>query len=130
MKLFTTTFNRTSSYLGDIKGATAATIITLPVSIGYGTITFASLGNELSSQAVLAGIYAAVFCGFFAALFGGTSTQITTPKASLTLLLAAFVADISSEIPIGFENRIELILALAALVVFVAGLFQILLGSL
>lgn len=130
MKLFPKFINVVDRYSGDIKGATAATIITLPVSIGYGTIAFSSLGSGLSSQAVLSGIYAAVFCGLLAALFGGTATQITTPKASLTLLLAAFVTDISLHIPSHLESRIELIIALAASVILIAGMFQILLGTL
>jgi MFS superfamily sulfate permease-like transporter len=83
------------SYIrGDLSGAIAAAIVTLLMSIGYGLIAFAPLGADYASHAVLTGVYAAVFCGFFAALFGGTPIQITAPKAPLALALASVLSGI------------------------------------
>ncbi|MBN1302259.1 MAG: SLC26A/SulP transporter family protein [Melioribacteraceae bacterium] len=120
--------NKIQLTTGDIKGAVSASIITLPVSIGYGTIAFASLGAGFSSGAVLTGIYAAVFCGLLSALFGGTPTRITTPKASLTLLLATFITGLSDSLPEETFGRTEIIIGLTALCIFTAGLVQIILG--
>lgn len=124
-----------SNIKGDLSGAVSAAIVTLLMSLGYGLIAFAPLGADYATHAALAGIYAAVFCGFFAALFGGTPIQITAPKAPLALVVASVVAGLIASPairdlwPLAATQR-ETIVGLAFFCVFIGGIFQLLLGAL
>ncbi|NIS74380.1 MAG: hypothetical protein GTO08_03705, partial [Deltaproteobacteria bacterium] len=116
---------------GDLMGSIAAAITTIPLSIGYGIIAFAPLGSEFIPIASLIGIYAAIFAGFLAPLFGGTHIQITCPNAPLTLILASFIATMAAKLEIiDVPTRFTLIVGLASLCVLIAGTVQILFGAL
>ncbi|MEZ7916069.1 MAG: SulP family inorganic anion transporter, partial [Polaribacter sp.] len=71
-----------------------------------------------------AGLYGAIFISFFAALFGGTNTQISGPTAPMTAVSMVVIAGIVA------ANDGDVTKALPAiLTVFIlAGLFQIILG--
>ncbi|MBF0450928.1 MAG: zinc-ribbon domain-containing protein [Candidatus Magnetomorum sp.] len=119
-----------SNIKGDFSGAISAAIITLPMSIGYGIIAFAPLGLQFAPQAALLGIYTAIFGAFIAAFLGGTPLQITGPKAPLTLILSAVIANLCIQLPTTIENREILIVGMGALCVGFAGFFQLLFGIL
>lgn len=102
---------------GDAFGGITAGIVALPLALAFGVSS--GLGPS-------AGLYGAIFIGFFAALFGGTPTQISGPTAPMTAvslviiagLIAANNGDVSKALP-------------AILTVFLlAGLIQIVLGIL
>ena len=104
-----------SNIKGDAFGGITAGIVALPLALAFGVSS--GLGPS-------AGLYGAIFISFFAALFGGTSTQISGPTAPMTavsmVVIAGIVAandgDVSKALP-------------AILTVFIlAGLFQITLG--
>jgi len=104
-------------FRGDIFGGLTAGIVALPLALAFGVS---------SGLGPMAGLYGAIFIGFFAALFGGTNTQISGPTAPMTavsmLVIAGIVAanngDVSRSLP-------------AILAVFLlAGLIQIGLGVL
>jgi len=124
-----------SNIKGDLSGAVSAAIVTLLMSLGYGLIAFAPLGTDYAAHAALAGVYGAVFCGFFAALFGGTPIQITAPKAPLALVVASVVAGLIASPalrdlwPLVATQRATIV-GLAFFCVFIGGVFQLLLGSL
>lgn len=65
-----------------LAGLTTA-VVALPMSLAFGVA---------SGLGALAGIYGAVFCGFFAAMFGGTQGQATGPTGPLTVVIASLVA--------------------------------------
>jgi SulP family sulfate permease len=101
---------------GDIFGGLTAGIVALPLALAFGVS---------SGLGPMAGLYGAIFIGFFAALFGGTNTQISGPTAPMTavsmLVIAGIVAanngDVSKALP-------------AILTIFLlAGLIQIGLGA-
>jgi len=117
---------------GDLSGALAAAIITLPMSIGYGIIAFAPLGVEFAPKAALLGVYSAVFCGILAGAFGGTPIQISGPKAPLTLVLGTFVAGMSAKLSVLPQAALqpETLIGLGAVCVMIAGLCQVIFGSL
>ena len=121
-----------SNTRGDLAGALAAAMITLPMSMGYGILAFAPLGKELASQAALFGIYSAVVSGLFAAVVGGTPVQITGPGAFMTLVLATVVAALADNpsLPVPPGMRVTFIVGMASLCVLVGGLCQVLLGTL
>jgi sulfate permease, SulP family len=117
-----------SNIKGDISGALSAAIITLPMCVGYGIIVFAPLGNEYAPQAAMTGVYSAVFAGFLAAFFGGNPIQITGPKALLMFVQASLVSGMAAghELSLSPYDRYLVIVGLASVSVFIAGIFQIL----
>ncbi|WP_372682098.1 SLC26A/SulP transporter family protein [Desulfosarcina sp.] len=115
---------------GDWVGGLSAAIITLPMSIAYGIAAFSALGPDFRPHAALIGLNAAIIGGFVAALLGGVPTQISGPKAPLTLIMTTVVASLAAE-PILHElstGREWVVLGLASLCVAVGGITQVLSG--
>jgi len=104
-----------SNIKGDAFGGITAGIVALPLALAFGVSS--GLGPS-------AGLYGAIFLGFFAALFGGTSTQISGPTAPLTAVSMILIAGIL-QVNDGDLNRA---LPIILTVFLLAGLFQVLLG--
>jgi sulfate permease, SulP family len=108
----------------EIKGAFSAAIITLPMAIAYGISSLAALGPDSRPDAALIGLNAAIFGGFFAALLGGTPTQISGPKAPLTLIMTALIMELAAS-PAGIQGSdARQVVALASISVFFGGAIQ------
>ena len=107
--------NLFSNIKGDAFGGITAGIVALPLALAFGVSS--GLGPS-------AGLYGAIFISFFAALFGGTSTQISGPTAPMTAVSMVVIAGIIA------ANDGDVTKALPAiLTIFIlAGLFQIGLG--
>jgi sulfate permease, SulP family len=99
---------------GDIFGGLTAAVVALPMTLAFGIAT--NLGAS-------AGIWGAIFIGFFASLFGGTPSLISEPTGPTTVIVTAVVADLVTKNP---ENGLEM----AFTVIVMAGAFQILFGLL
>lgn len=95
--------------LKDILAGITVGIIALPLALAFGVAS--GLGPE-------AGIYGAIGTGFFAALLGGTRTQVSGPTGPITIVTATIVAS--------YADRLGIVFAIFML----AGLFQILFGFL
>jgi SulP family sulfate permease len=119
------------NFKGDLSGAVAAAIISIPLSIGYGIIVYGPLGPEFLPFAALLGIFACLLGGICAALLGGTQIQISAPKAPLSLILAAFVLPLTMNLHVPDPaSRTILIVGLASLCVLTGGVVQLLFGVL
>ncbi|NAY91820.1 STAS domain-containing protein [Muricauda sp. JGD-17] len=70
---------------GDLFGGITAGIVALPLALAFGVSS--GLGPS-------AGLYGAIFISFFAALFGGTNTQISGPTAPMTAVSMVVIAGI------------------------------------
>ena len=92
---------------GDVFGGVTAAVVGLPVALAFGIA---------SGLGPLAGIYGAIAVGFFAAVFGGTRSQISGPTGSMTVAMAVIVTSRSDS------------LAEAFTIVIMAGMIQILLS--
>ncbi len=57
---------------GDLFGAITSAVVGLPVALAFGVA---------SGMGAAAGLYGAIGVGFFAAVFGGTRSQISGPTA-------------------------------------------------
>ncbi len=102
---------------GDIFGGVTAAIIALPMALAFGVA---------SGAGPAAGLYGAVLVGFFAALFGGTPTLISEPTGPMTVVMTSVIVQmIASQ---GGDRTAGL--ALAFTVVVMAGIIQIILGTL
>ena len=104
-----------SNLRGDLFGGMTAGIVALPLALAFGVSS--GLGPS-------AGLYGAIFISFFAALFGGTNTQISGPTAPMTAVSMVVIAGIISQYDGSVEKALPAILA----VFLLAGLFQIGLG--
>ena len=92
---------------GDLFGGITAAVVGLPVALAFGVA---------SGLGALAGIYGAIAVGFFAAVFGGTRSQISGPTGPMAVAMAVIVTTHADT------------LAEAFTIVIMAGLIQILLG--
>ncbi|RPG29355.1 MAG: SulP family inorganic anion transporter [Muricauda sp. TMED12] len=104
-----------SNFKGDLFGGITAGIVALPLALAFGVS---------SGMGPSAGLYGAIFISFFAALFGGTNTQISGPTAPMTAVSMVVVASIIAMNDGNLEKALPAIL----LVFLLAGLLQIILG--
>ncbi|RAZ52976.1 SulP family inorganic anion transporter [Campylobacter hyointestinalis subsp. lawsonii] len=92
---------------GDIAGGLTAGVIALPLCLAFGIA---------SGLGAAAGLYGAILLSFFAAIFGGTKTQISGPTGPMTVVTASVVVALGGD------------MSLLIMVFVLAGFFQILLG--
>lgn len=104
-----------SNFKGDAFGGITAGIVALPLALAFGVSS--GLGPS-------AGLYGAIFISFFAALFGGTNTQISGPTAPMTAVSMVIIAGIVAS----FDGDIDKALPAILMVFLLAGLMQIGLG--
>ena len=97
------------TFRGDVFGGVTAAVVGLPVSLAFGVA---------SGLGAIAGMYGAVAVGFFAAVFGGTKSQISGPTGPMAVAMAVIVTSHAES------------LAEAFTIVVMAGVLQILLGVL
>lgn len=102
---------------GDIFGGLTAGIVALPLALAFGVSS--GLGPT-------AGLYGAIFLSFFAALFGGTNTQISGPTAPMTAVSMVIISTLIAANDGSVEKALPIILA----VFMLAGLMQVGLGAL
>lgn len=96
-----------SKLRGDIYGGITTGIVALPLALAFGVA---------SGAGPIAGLYGAIVVGFFAALFGGTPTNISGPTGPMVVVFAGLFAS--------FPDRPDLIFT----AVIIAGFIQIAFG--
>jgi len=94
---------------GDLYGGITAAVVALPLALAFGMA---------SGAGPIAGLYGAICVGFFAALFGGTPSQISGPTGPMTIVAASVFTQFADRPAIAFT------------VVMLTGGFQILFGYL
>ena len=98
-----------STLRGDIFGGVTTAVVGLPVALAFGVA---------SGLGAMAGLYGAIALGFFAAVFGGTRSQISGPTGPMAVAMAVVITEHAST------------LQEALTVVVMAGIIQALLGVL
>ena len=99
-------------FKSDLFGGITAGIVALPLALAFGVS---------SGMGASAGLYGAVFIGFFASLFGGTPTQISGPTAPMT---AVSMLVVGSTLALN-QGNLELALPTILFVFLLAGLLQV-----
>ena len=94
---------------GDLIGGLTAAIIALPLALAFGVA---------SGLGAIAGLYGAIACGIFAALFGGTPGQVSGPTGPMTVVAASLL--------LAHPDQPGALFA----AIIIAGLLQIVLGVL
>lgn len=115
--------NLTSNLKGDLFGGVTAGIVALPLALAFGIQAFSGVPDGASLGAYV-GLTGAMLLGFFAALFGGTHSQISGPTGPMTVITATLVSGAWAS-SAGSISEVLISMALAALF---CGLFQILFG--
>ena len=111
---------------GDIFGGITAGIVALPLALAFGIQAFSGINDpEAASMGAYAGLVGALLLGFFAALFGGTHSQISGPTGPMTVITATLVSGAWTSSGSGCFSAVLVSMALAAIF---CGLFQILFG--
>ena len=78
-----------SSLRDDIFGGLTAAIVALPLALAFGVV---------SGVGPVAGMYGAIAVGFFAAVFGGTPSQISGPTGPMTVVMSTVIATHAKEL--------------------------------
>src|SRR5688572_31619183 len=99
---------------GDFFGGLTAGIVALPLALAFGV---------QSGLGAAAGLYGAIFLGFFASIFGGTPSQISGPTGPMTVITTTTVVLFISEAG-DIGSAMGAIIACFIL----AGIFQVLMG--
>lgn len=97
------------SLLGDVYGGLTAAVVALPLALAFGVA---------SGVGPIAGLYGAIAVGFFAAVFGGTGSQVSGPTGPMTVVMGAIVTQFADNLPDAFA------------IVILGGMLQILFGLL
>lgn len=95
----------------DLFGGITAAVVALPLALAFGVA---------SGAGPIAGLYGAIATGFFAALFGGTPSQISGPTGPMTVVMGAVVAAHSSNLSEAF-----MIVALGGVLQMLFGLARV-----
>ncbi len=96
-----------SNIRGDIFGGLTAAVVALPLALAFGVA---------SGVGPIAGLYGAIAVGFFAAVFGGTNSQVSGPTGPMTVAMAAVVVQYADSPGSAFA------------IVILAGIMQIIFG--
>lgn len=99
---------------GDIFGGLTAAVVALPLALAFGV---------QSGMGAIAGLYGAIALGIFAALFGGTKTQISGPTGPMAVVASAIVAG-----EIALYGSLNAALGTIVATFVMAGVFQVIMG--
>jgi sulfate permease, SulP family len=94
----------------ELLAGVTVSVVALPLALAFG---MQATGN---SDGAIIGLYGAIITGFFAALFGGTKSQVTGPTGPITIIFTGIVATQGLEY--------------AFIAAFLGGIFQIVFGLL
>ncbi|MBQ0072855.1 MAG: SulP family inorganic anion transporter [Prevotella sp.] len=118
-------FIQTNNIKGDIFGGVTAGIVALPLALAFGIQAFGGINHpEAAPMGALAGLVGATLLGFFAALFGGTHSQISGPTGPMTVITASLISAAWTASSGSFG---AVLISMAMAGVF-CGLFQIIFG--
>ena len=118
-------FIETNNIKGDVFGGITAGIVALPLALAFGIQAFSGIDSpEAASMGALAGLVGATLLGFFAALFGGTHSQISGPTGPMTVITASIVSGAWAS----SQGNISAVILSMSLAGIFCGLFQVIFG--
>ncbi len=116
---------KTNNIKGDIFGGITAGIVALPLALAFGIQAFSGVSDpEAASLGAYVGLVGATLLGFFAAMCGGSHSQISGPTGPMTVVTATLVSGAWAS----SNGSISSVLISMALAAIFCGLFQILFG--
>lgn len=116
---------------GDVNGALAGALASIPQTLAFGLIIGSALGDSLGSVGMLIALFGSVLLGLTAAIFGGCPFLVAGPRASTLLIFTALIEQLSHASALAHSpNPISAALMLACTAVLCSGLLQVLFGAL
>ena len=82
---------------GDLFGGSTSTVVALPVALAFGVA---------SGLGAAAGLYGAFAVGFFAAVFGGTRSQISGPTAPMAVIITSHASNLTEALTVVVLGRL------------------------
>jgi SulP family sulfate permease len=104
------------TFRGDLFGGITAGIVALPLALAFGA---------QSGMGAVAGLYGAIGLGIFAAIFGGTNTQVSGPTGPMTVVSTGMIGLIVAE-----KGSLSEALPTILLCFVLAGAFMVIMGFL
>lgn len=108
------------NWLSDLMAGLTVAIVALPLALAFGVAS--GLEEIEPGMGAKAGLYGAIACGMFAALFGGTPGQVSGPTGPMTVVAAELIA--FHVIDVDKPERIGLVFA----AIILGGLIQMMMG--
>jgi SulP family sulfate permease len=105
-----------SNISGDLFGGITAGVVALPLALAFG---------EQTELGAVAGLYGAIALGVFAAILGGTKTQISGPTAPMTVVSAVMISE-----AISVMGSVQAAMPIIIATFILTGIIQALLGVL
>jgi len=116
---------------GDLNGAFAGALASLPQTLAFGLIIGGALGGNLSGVGVLIALYGSVFLGLSATILGGCPFLVAGPRASTLLVFAALITQLTQSAALAHLPDSALVaLVLACTAVLGSGVLQFFYGVL
>lgn len=115
---------KSNTFIDDFWGGTAAMLVALPAAIAFGVTIYATIGGHYAAYGAIAGILGVAAIGLVASLLGGTNRLISAPSAPAAAVLSAFALEYISQ-----DFAPDVVFFMLMIVAFLAGLFQILFGT-
>jgi SulP family sulfate permease len=118
------------SVRGDLAGGVLAAVVTMPLSVGFGILAFAPLGDAHVTTGILAGLYGAIFTGLIAIACGATTITVYAPRSLVAFMVGSValhsIAESHSALlhadPAFMASALFLTMAFAGLVQLVFGI--------
>lgn len=118
---------RQRAWQGELTGALGSTIAGFSIALSMGILAFAPLGPDYLYLGATAGFAAAIYGQLAATLAGGTIVSGASPRASTSLIIAGLVTTLAADpvIAPSASRGPGLLVAMVAITVVLAGLFQV-----
>ena len=117
---------------GEFSGALASALVAIPQSVVVGMLAVVPLGPAYAYLGVMAGLYASIISSFITALPRSGTCQVGGPHSALSIITASVIAGLMADPRLAGPDGPDIarILGLVLMCLFLAGLFQTLLGLL
>ena len=109
----------------NILAGVVASILSLPMALGFGAIAFAPLGPEYLSLGILSGLYGAAFLSLIAVIAGARGVAIYAPRGLISFAIASVCATLLAKAAWLPQDEPAVVLAALFLLLAMAGLFQL-----
>lgn len=118
---------------GDISGGAIGALVTIPIILSCGVVSYQSIGPSYVSAGIVAAFVSAIAAAIVSGLLGGPPMHVNTPKTSHAAILSSLIAIVATHHSFTdyFSGAAASkgLMMICFITLFVSGLFQTLLGA-
>lgn len=126
--------HRLNRFGGDVAGGVIGAMVTIPIILSCGVVSYQSIGPAYVSAGIAAAFVSAIVAAVVSGLFGGPPLHVNTPKTSHAAILSSLIAVIATHHSFSDyfagDAAPQGLMVICFVTLFVSGLFQTLLGVL